>query len=197
MKSETHLAASIALVAWLQVMLADRFGLLGAATLGKTFLVTLYAASCLGLYLVRRSGEPVPSILPWGGAPVLAWCLFVLYGTLLDSIRLQDLVDAPSPAGLALLFLNGPAMAVIASALLAYPLAVLYGRGAGIMAVVVAVPVFAFYASGLVGADFSRLSPTIVILEMVWLYVALRTIPLLAVRAVTSRTPRDTTKEDR
>lgn len=196
MKSETHLAASIAIVAWLQVMLADLFGLFGTSTVVMTLLGTLYAASCLGLYLVRRSGGPMPWMIPWGGALVLAWCLFVLYGTLIDSVRLQDLVVAPSRAGLALLFVNGPAMAAIVGVVLAYPLAVLYGRGAGVMAVVIAMPVFANYASGLVGADFSRLSPTIVILEMVWLYVALRTIPLLAVRAVTSRTPRVTARED-
>lgn len=197
MKSETHLAASIALVAWLQVMLADHFGLLGSSRFEAWLLITLYVASCIGLHLVRRSGRPMPSILPWGGAPVLAWCLFVLYGTLLDSIRLQDLVDAPSHAGLALMLFNGPLAAMLASAFLAYPLAVLYGRGAGIMAVVVAVPVFAYYASGLVEADFSRLSPTIVVMEMVMLYVALRTIPQWVVRTVTSQPTRDAAREDR
>lgn len=197
MKSETHLAASIAIVGWLQVMLADLFGLFGTSTVVMAMLGTLYAASCLGLYLVRRSGGPMPWMIPWGGSLVLAWCLFILYGTLLDSVRLQDLVEAPSRAGLALLFANGPAMAVIASAILAYPLAVLYGRGAGIMAVVVAMPVFANYASGLTEVDFSRLSSTLAVLDMVWLYVALRIVPQLAVRAVTSQAPRVTTREDR
>lgn len=182
MKSETHLAASIAIVAWLHVMLADWFGLLGSAKLGKSLLVTFYAASCIGLHFVRRGGEPVPRIIPWGGALVLAWCLFVLYGTLLDSIRLQDLVEPPSRTGLALLFVNGPLTALLVSAVLAYPLAVIYGRSAGIMAVVVAMPVFAYSASGLIEADFSRLSSTIMALETVCLYVALRTAPRMVLR---------------
>jgi len=197
MKSETHLAASIAIVGWLQVMLADLFGLFGTSTVVMALLGTLYAASCLGLYLVRRSGGPMPWMIPWGGALVLAWCLFILYGTLVDSVRLQDLVVAPSRAGLALLFVNGPVIAVIAGVVLAYPLAVLYGRGASIMAVVVAMPVFVLYSSGLIEADYRRLSSTLVALDMVWLYVALRIVPQLAVRAVTSQAPRVTTREDR
>ncbi len=194
-KSETHLVALITIMAWVQVMLADLFGLFGASAVVMALLGTLYAASCLGLYLIRRSGGPMPWIIPWGGALVLAWCLFVLYGTLLDSVRLQDLVVAPSRAGLALLFANGPVIAVIAGVVLAYPLAVLYGRGAGVMAIVIAMPGFAFYASGLIEADFSRLSFTLMVLEMVWLYVALRIVPQLAVGVVTRQSPRVTTKQ--
>jgi len=168
-KSETHLAASIAIVAWLQVMLADPFGLFGTSTVVMAMPGTLYAASCLGLYLVRRSGGPMPWRISRGGALVLAWCLFVLYGTLLDSVRMEDLVEAPSRAGLALLFANGLAVAVITSGVLAYPLVVIYGRGACVMAVVIALPVFALYASGLIEADYSRLSSTLMALEMIWL----------------------------
>lgn len=169
------------------MIVADGLGWLGTSTVAMVTLAAFYAAGCLGLYLLRRSGGPVPWILPWGSALLLACCLFVLYGIVLAGVALQNLVEAPSRAGMVLLFLNGPVTAAIVSAVMAYPLAVLYGRGAGVMAVVIALPVFAFYASGLIEAGFGRLSSTIMAFEAVSLYVALRTVPLLAVRVMRGR----------
>lgn len=108
--------------------------------------------------------------------------MLILYAGLLEAIRLQNLVEAPSRVGLALLFVNGPVAAVIAGAVMAYPLAAIYGRYVGIMEVVVAVPVFAYSAPGILDADFNRLSGTIMVLEVVWLYVALRTVPVALAR---------------
>jgi hypothetical protein len=187
MKSDTHLAAFIAIMTWSQVMLGDMFGLFGTSTVVMSLLGMLYATSCLGLHLVRRSGRPMPWIIPWGGPLVLAWCLFVLYGALLDNVQLQNLVEAPSRTGLALLFVNGPLVALAASAILAYPLAVLYGRHAAAMSVVIALPIFGISLDMLSSSSATGFGFVISALDSVWFYVALRTVPAWAFRRMAVR----------
>ncbi len=186
MNSDTHLLAYLALAMWFQFILLDALELV-YMPLWFPILVVLYGTSCLGLYLVRRAGRPLPAAVPWSAVPVLAWCVFVLYGLLLGAIELQNLVGTPSRAGLALLFFNGPLVALAASAILAYPLATLYGRHAAAMSVVIALPIFGISLDLLSSSSATGFGFVIAALDSVWLYVALRTVPAWAFRRLALR----------
>lgn len=116
-------------------------------------------------------------IIPWGGGLILAWTLFVFYGNLVASSKLQGFVTPPSFAGLLLLYLNGPLAALITSLAFAYPLAVIYGRFAGILSVVIALPLFALGGLNLIESDAMTITFTIMAFETVSLYVFLRIVP--------------------
>lgn len=177
MKDEIHLAAYIAITAWGTIILADVAGLIGPSRYEDYALVILYLMSCFGLHYIRSAGQAMPWIITWGGGLVLAWYLFIFYGNLLPNIELQDFVTPPSFASLLLLYLNGPLAALITSLAFAYPLAVIYGRFAGILSVVIALPVFALDATNLIEADAKTITFTIMAFETICLYVFLRIVP--------------------
>jgi len=182
MKSETHLLAYLALAAWASIAIADHIGMLGSSWPALSLVAVFYLASCFGLHRMRRDGVATPGLVPWLSALVLAWCLLLLHGTLIEAIQLQELLRRPSKAGLALLALNGLLAALATAAVLAYPLSALYGRHAGTMSVVVALPTFGLAADTLSSTDTLGMGFSISVLDWVWLYVALRTVPAWASR---------------
>lgn len=143
MSSDTHLIAYMVIALWAQVILADTVGLIPAAEPFAWFLIVSFAASCLGLYFLRRGKLPMPWVIPWGGALVIAWCLFIGYVNLVEVVRLQNLVETPSRIGLSLMFLNGLVTAWIAGVVVGYPVAVVYRQWGGVVAPLLGLPVFA------------------------------------------------------
>jgi len=70
MINDTHVMTYLAITTWFFLMVLDWFGLIPHPIMGP-IVVLLYTASCIGLYLLRRGGKPLPGIVPWAGALVL------------------------------------------------------------------------------------------------------------------------------